>query len=57
MEGTKKVYDVREISMARPMTTPEFEKTYLWGLVKDNEEFLKFMPDGVKAKPRRLNKD
>lgn len=57
IEGEKDVYFVSEITMARTLSTPEFEKAHLWSLVKDNADFRRFMPESVYAKPRRLNKE
>ena len=43
--------------MSRTLATPEFDKAVLWNIVKDSPGFLKYIPDGLIRKPKRIPKD
>ena len=57
LEGTKLCYFNNEVSVSRTLATPEFDRTVLWDKVKDDTDFLKYIPDNLLAKsPDRIPK-
>ena len=55
--GTKLAYWDHEVSAAKTLKTPEFDKKVLWNKVKDNEAFKRYIPDNLIRKPERLPKE
>ena len=55
--GVKWAWKVHEVPLARPLSTPEFDKKVLWEQVKNNQAFQKLIPENLMGKPRRMPKD
>lgn len=42
--------------MVKPGTSPEFDKAVLWKLVKDDPEFIKYLPESIIGNIKRIPK-
>ena len=57
LDGRKKYYFGSELSSSSTLNTPEFTTEVLWAKVKDNAEFLLYIPDNLIKRPDRIPKD